>query len=846
MLAAATLLMAGSASAGTVTLADGFDTFTVTEKWTQGLPSEGSWTKTSARGATGIPGEDAVYVVNYSDGTLVKFTATGTETLISGESAGILAWVLDITSDEEGNLIWVHSGTWNSLSEGVYVLPKGKTAASDVIKIDVPQINEEAASLWPYCARIDRLGRVLGDITGDEAYFWGDVNGMSRLGVVTFENGVATDFSTSTDLVAATNTFTVAQPACSTIDDLGDYGDYTDAAYVYTCNAAANFCGPNDSGDEFVKIAIAHDGTGYGFDTFVLDGERYFVCNYRVNLPADYTWLSGDLAIIRASDNAVVATYAADPEPTANGQNYSSIKAYPSADGKSVEIYGWNTVSGAYQLTVALPGSEPSVPALYLTGESAQVGGWDLSKCVEMNYDSATDLYSYVITSGNSFKISTNKVSWDDFDANAWTTSSILEINKETELVQGTGNLVIASYEGDLTLKVDWTNKKITAEGTPSAKNTFTVTGAFDSWTQSCSVTNTDETQTINVSAWDGGKFKILKNGAWLGNGQSLINGTEYVIDSNVDDMSLDPSATGKDITFSWVPATNTLTVTWTAEGPTTYTVAITGAFNSWNTSANSNTTETTTCDIVVENYQNAVDGQGEGFKVYFNGSWLGNGTGTDTLENGVWSGTLVANGSDDNLLLPDDANGKTVTFTYAIDTNTVRAVWEGEVVAPDHVYIIGNVNGNTDWAANNGVELTKTGATFEGEVTMAGSWFGIATELGTTEGDWETLNANRYGAATDGEAIAKYGSANFTKNTNPWNITDFSTAFENGVVKFTVDWANMVVTITAGASGIEGIAADNAAPAIYYNLQGVQVANPVAGQVYIRVAGNQASKILF
>lgn len=52
--------------------------------------------------------------------------------------------------------------------------------------------------------------------------------------------------------------------------------------------------------------------------------------------------------------------------------------------------------------------------------------------------------------------------------------------------------------------------------------------------------------------------------------------------------------------------------------------------------------------------------------------------------------------------------------------------------------------------------------------------------------------------------------------------------------------------TMPQDAAGIETVSADTNAPAVYYNLQGVQVANPVQGGIYIVRQGNKASKILF
>jgi hypothetical protein len=46
--------------------------------------------------------------------------------------------------------------------------------------------------------------------------------------------------------------------------------------------------------------------------------------------------------------------------------------------------------------------------------------------------------------------------------------------------------------------------------------------------------------------------------------------------------------------------------------------------------------------------------------------------------------------------------------------------------------------------------------------------------------------------------------------------------------------------------TGIGQVTADDTATAVYYNLQGIRVNNPVAGQFYIEVCGRRATKILY
>ena len=48
-----------------------------------------------------------------------------------------------------------------------------------------------------------------------------------------------------------------------------------------------------------------------------------------------------------------------------------------------------------------------------------------------------------------------------------------------------------------------------------------------------------------------------------------------------------------------------------------------------------------------------------------------------------------------------------------------------------------------------------------------------------------------------------------------------------------------------AVATGITGIDAENAGSVRYFNLQGVEIANPEEGSVVIKVEGNKATKVL-
>ena len=57
-------------------------------------------------------------------------------------------------------------------------------------------------------------------------------------------------------------------------------------------------------------------------------------------------------------------------------------------------------------------------------------------------------------------------------------------------------------------------------------------------------------------------------------------------------------------------------------------------------------------------------------------------------------------------------------------------------------------------------------------------------------------------------------------------------------VIKLPSNWDD-------SGAGVEGITVDENAPVKYFNLQGVEVANPEAGQLVIKKQGSKAEKMI-
>lgn len=163
-----------------------------------------------------------------------------------------------------------------------------------------------------------------------------------------------------------------------------------------------------------------------------------------------------------------------------------------------------------------------------------------------------------------------------------------------------------------------------------------------------------------------------------------------------------------------------------------------------------------------------------------------------------------------------------------------------------DALYIIGEPAGA--WAPNVGIALEGKDGVYTYEANFAKqTYFGFAAKLAENGADWDVLNANRYGSAENdqlegGELADTYTiTAAGTYTMGFPNSTSFN--LPEGMWTLNVNPTALTLEVIKETTGIESIEAEEAAEAVYYNLQGVRVANPENG-LYIRVAGKTASKV--
>lgn len=169
----------------------------------------------------------------------------------------------------------------------------------------------------------------------------------------------------------------------------------------------------------------------------------------------------------------------------------------------------------------------------------------------------------------------------------------------------------------------------------------------------------------------------------------------------------------------------------------------------------------------------------------------------------------------------------------------TVTIKKSGEVVidAPNQLYAVGNLSVGS-WDPATAVELTKDGNLFYGEVTFTGagdgySYFAVSSGMG----DWTSVNAGRYAPSAGEVAFNLDEKVEFGRGDAAFKVVAEGTYYIN------VDFDSMKVWVSSEAAGIEAIDVETVA-SVYYNLQGVEVANPQNG-LYIVKQGNKVSKQL-
>ena len=177
----------------------------------------------------------------------------------------------------------------------------------------------------------------------------------------------------------------------------------------------------------------------------------------------------------------------------------------------------------------------------------------------------------------------------------------------------------------------------------------------------------------------------------------------------------------------------------------------------------------------------------------------------------------------------------------------TGNLVGDPEVTVPEKLFIIGTLEGSS-WDPASPIEMTKEGNKFTAkDVALAGTEDDPATSYFsflTSTGDWTAANgSDRYGADEKDKsldvdqpvALRRFPAP--CSDANAWKVA-------SGKYDVVADFDDNTMRVSKSTSGIdETFAAEAAATVVYFNLQGVRVANPEAGALYIVKRGDKVTK---
>lgn len=221
-------------------------------------------------------------------------------------------------------------------------------------------------------------------------------------------------------------------------------------------------------------------------------------------------------------------------------------------------------------------------------------------------------------------------------------------------------------------------------------------------------------------------------------------------------------------------------------------------------------------------------------------GSWDEfNATGLNVASNPIAIGETVAlsKGASSDIIIATAG-----TYDITVDYNNMTLILEGVVSYPEVIYAIGTINGYS-WSTSEGAVLTSKGeGVYEGSFIVDGDdtgygYFQFATTLGA---EWEDVNAGtRYGATEENQEVEANAIYNMTNN---WGGGSQSWKCQKGECSIEVDIVNCTMQIVS-FTGVEDVEYVETVAPVYYNLQGIEVANPQNG-IFIKKQGNKVSKV--
>ena len=178
------------------------------------------------------------------------------------------------------------------------------------------------------------------------------------------------------------------------------------------------------------------------------------------------------------------------------------------------------------------------------------------------------------------------------------------------------------------------------------------------------------------------------------------------------------------------------------------------------------------------------------------------------------------------------------IVVSLSAMTVTVKKAGEVVIEVPKNLYVMGNLSVGS-WDPATAVELEKVDENnFSGKVTFTGAGDGYSYfAISGAKGSWEAVNPVRFAPKNGETAFNIDEPSEFEKGEAAFKVAAEGTYYVN------VDFKNYTVIVSNFATGVKNIEVEENVAPVYYNLQGIEVANPQNG-IFIVKQGSKVSKV--
>ena len=199
----------------------------------------------------------------------------------------------------------------------------------------------------------------------------------------------------------------------------------------------------------------------------------------------------------------------------------------------------------------------------------------------------------------------------------------------------------------------------------------------------------------------------------------------------------------------------------------------------------------------------------------------------------------LVQGGDDNKFRVAESANYYVVCNLNDMTISVSKAEYQDNPIRFNALFMVGNAT-EGGWTPNDGTPLVWGGESDPYKFTWTGELKEGEFKIETNRYNYNAWDGPWYFAGIDEDGNIDYSKivADGTGD-RKWQIA------EPGRYNIDIDLQKGSISIKkAGMDGIEDIAEDNTEAPVYYNLQGISVANPSNG-IFIKKVGNKVSKVI-